>query len=382
MVIVAKDALSKKETRLAYLLPILDKILKNRQHETEAMGPIAFIAARTSCDVQMIAKLITGADAGLSVVELFGASDKKAELMNGCDVLVTTPQAFRRLVERISLKIIDKERVKFVVFDGVDAMLPAHESELGGIVKTCTSQPDKNPQVVVTAAEWMKEIEFKFASLVQPNHLVVCIESFIEAAAFAGCKVAMEASGSEQEMIAQLAAHLSSGAYKTKRTVVLTKDLKSSKVLAEKLAAGNVAVSLANDENFTSVKISWPRKTKDFNVLVTSDKILAKMNLRCGLELIHFGVPASWTSFSNRFALLLDQIYAHLANKTAKNVPCTKILLDDANGLEFTQLIKFLHARKLAMIPDALIESVEVSWKEIYFTPPTLWSSFDLHIKW
>lgn len=360
MVIVGR---TKNDATLAYVPAIVNAMETNRNQVT-GIGPVVVVITKLSTDVKMISKMCTRISPELKVVEVFGVDDKKMELLNGCDLLVATPAGFGRLVEGVSIKLFDKERVQIVIFDGIDTMMQSCKSEINAVVRTCThgrSQTESNPQIIVTSCEWMKEIETILMSCMHPSNMVICIENFIEAAACVGCTVAMEISPNLESKISKLQDSLKSGVFKSNRTIVVANDAEGAKMLTKEFNKASLQVTSADEENHEASKMSWLQQPKGgFSILVTCDSVLKKMELRNAQHLIHFSVPKSWQLLSQRFAALLDQFYSRLEKKSDKTALSTRIFLDDESNLEFAQLVNFLKTRRLANVPDVFINSVKV----------------------
>lgn len=354
--ILHNDRIEERISTLAYLPAILNS-LETHRGVPQAMGPIAIIVAKSSAAVKAIAKLSLDISPGVNIVQAFGVSDKLVDLMNGCDLLVTTPPAFVRLSQGTSLDIFDKQRIKHLIFDAVDAMLEAFDSEMHSIIKTCTYGPMRapsNPQIIVTSSRYVREIKAKFEPLMEPKKRVICINDYIEAAAYFECEFELMHTTSEEDKLVEFLKLFEDRSYKNQRTAVATIDETSMEPLARRLKLAGVEHSISAD--------SWMLQKKgSFHVLLINDENLKSMNLTCAEHLIHFSLPKSWRFFTHRFSLLRDQMYLRYDKKedrTAPPAPHTKILLVDDNAAEFTKLISFLRSRQLMKITDRDYSSI------------------------
>lgn len=355
---------ARSEPAMDYLPAIVNLVQSNRSEEKQGIGSVAVVIAKNKAHGASIAKALKIVE-GISVVEALNSIDKIiVDFMNGCDFLVTTPAMFGRIIDGVSWNVFDKNRLKHVIFDGIDGMMNLFQTEVNAIIRACTSgrsNPEKNPQIIVTSNIWMKEIEFKLLSLMSPSKTVLCIDNFIEAAAFVGCKFSVaKPSLNLEDKLLKLVEHFKQKSHKKLKTIVVTNNDENMKIVAERLKK-IVQVLAADKSNSSEVKTKWSLENgAELSVLVTNDAVLSKMELRNVQNLIHFDVPKSWSSFVNRFGVLMEQIYKIL-EKTVDQPPVTKVFLDDDNVDQFAEIINFLHVRKLAKIPEIALEHVKVS---------------------
>lgn len=363
--VVVKNTTFDDTLKYTYLPMVLNAILSIREkRDLNAMGPVAVIITKSSSDVEKISKLCSQFAPGIDVVQVIGTSDKKVELMNGCDVLVTTPPAFCRLLIDVSVNLFDKERIKHLIFDGLDSFIQPFGTEIMRIIRCCTfmkSMPEKNPQVIVTSDVWVKQIKSIFLPMIPTTKLIVYIENFIEAAAYAECKFTMESCGNDEDKSKKLVKMLEEKTYAKHRTVVVAKDFK----FANRLEEANVDFLVADKDNFEAVKREWLKQTSGISsILITNDLILDRMKLRNVEHLIHFDIPASWSVFSKRFAALLDHIYLHLQTRSETDsescAPRSKIFIDEGSWVEVAELIRFVQSRGLATISVETLETIKV----------------------
>lgn len=357
MVIIAdKNSISDERS----FTPVIVESVKNQPHGFE---PVAIIIVKTSSEVERISKICSKMDGEIRIVAASGSADKKFELMNGCDLLVSTPPAFCRLMKGIGQNLIlDKNRLQHLVFHRIDTMIEQFESDINMVIRTCTTKKDNNPQIIVTSPRWMTKIKTKLMRLMNPNNLVVCFEDFLEAAAFVNCSVVIESVPDAETKKTKLEEALEKGFYKERRTIVVTNDESSSKNLSDFLK-GDVQVLLADERNYKTIKTDWmQRRVGNYSVLVVSDSVLSKMELRNVHNLIHFSLPPSWERFSRRHATLLDLFYANLGKTlTRETKPSIIIYMDDELVDEFAVLVSFLQSREMVDVPVDLLETVKVS---------------------
>lgn len=373
MVIIG-DKESMSEERL-YTAPIVNSLTGEYK---DGLGPVAIMVAKTLAEVETLAKVCSQMVEKLRVVTASlsfscshlqdGPVDKKFELMNGCDLLVTTPAAFSRLIDGVTPSFIfDTKRIRHLVFQRIDTMLQPFESEINAIIRTCTSGRDKteiNPQIIVTSSRWMKDIKSKLMSLMKVEHMVVCVEDFMEAAAFVGCDVFLQSVLNIDDKNNKLRRILDKGDFKSRRTLVVTNDEKTASDLIDFFneKADEIFFLSADEKNYNQIKLQWEQQCSgSYSILVLSDRVLDMMELRNVESIIHFTLPSQWERFSQRHAVLLDNFYASLRKESSRKASIA-IYLDDECADEFSVITTFLLSRQMANIPASVIDNIEVTF--------------------
>lgn len=369
IVIVPASGSSPVLSPMTFLPPLLNNIIV-KVGEVAGAGPTAIIVAKSSSDVKEIMRFCTRLAPHLKI-DVLGFETKAVQLINGCDLLLSTPLAFVRIVEGSKINLFNRDRIRTLVLHEADKIVEKFDPEVNEIVRRCThghKNVDKNPQIIVTSNVWFKNIE-KFKLLIAPSKLNLCVESFIEAAAVCGIKIVLEISTNNETKFASMCNDFKSGNYKNKRTVVVVNDEKSFKYLKEKFGEGSIQVSLADQSNFENVKTTWLReKTGKHSVLIATDATIGAMQLSRVQDLVHFSIPATWSTFAHRFSTLISNFYEVLEKKIEPNSMGTKIFIDEEKNVrEFAHLVKFMQLRKMESIPATMIESLEVGLLSFLF---------------
>lgn len=311
-----------------YLPVLLNNVIRSPscRAKPEFMGPVALILAHNSSKADEIAKTCENTVRNLKVIKATGlCDDKKGEIINGCDILVTTPPAFSRLTNNVSLKIIDVNRLKHVAFDGYHQISSKFESDVNRILKFCMCDSEKVPQIIVTSGMFKAEIRQKFLNQLPRERTVVCIDSFIEAAVYAGIEINVEICDTFDKI------------------EILMKD-------------GNLnnALIIAKDEEVGKLKdILSSVKEK---VSVTTDSSLASSNTKSIGNLIHFSAAKNWKTFVKRFETMSTKIADKLYGKDVKLT--ATVLFDEQDIAEFESLMTFMMDRKLFKGNPQLLEVI------------------------
>lgn len=354
MVIVAKY---KNDATFAFLPAVVSLLIANQEF-TDEVGPRAIIISKSSAEVKEIVRLCSQLAPSLSIVQVYGRDDKVAEVLNGCDLLLSTPKAVHQICQEASLYLPFIDRLQHLVFDGVDLMMQSCEMEVKEIVSFCLKGrlgAENRLQIVFTSNKWVKDIETKVISPELMKDVVLCIEDFIEAAACVGCEFSMEFCKTLEERIENLEKLLENPKFKSTRTILVTNKPED---IRDKLRELSV---VADETNYQTVKRAWTQQSvKKFPLLITNDLVLQKMELRNFQHLIHFTVPKSWEDFTRRFEVLLDQVYFQRETKSIETLPTTKIFLDDKNVMQFAKIVDFLKSRKFLKVSEAAVAYAKV----------------------
>lgn len=346
---------------LCYLPPILNNFKATRIQAKNAMGPIVLIVTKSSSNVKAIAKMCQQLDPELNVVSAYGMQNKKYDII-GCDVFVTTPPAFHRLNEGLTIKLFDKDRIKQLIFDGFDSMIVDFKLELSKVFGACASieaKSESSTQIIATSKTWVKEMSTKLMSYVPPEDFVTCIESCFEAAASSGCNITLEINSNVQEKLAKLFEVLNSNSYTFTRTAIVVGNEEDLNYLASEFK--KLPYNFTQADETTNVKLHWLTESSgNFTILITTDSALNRMNIQNVQYLIHYTLPSNWNIFTKRFNCLLDQIYLQMQKKATCGFS-SKIFLNDQNINEFLQIINFLQARNLLKDAEKFLPLITVS---------------------
>jgi superfamily II DNA/RNA helicase len=293
--------------------------------------------------------------------------------MNGCHLLITTPPCFQRFTQTELWHLFNKDRIKHLIFDEIDSMTKLFLGEIMTIFKFCTrgyASPELNPQLIITASSWTKQIE-KFMTLVCDPMFV--IGAYIEAAVYTGCVFNLKKYTNDEKAM-KLIEFLDDDLYVTQKTVVVVNDQNDINELQHHLLGHHIGyvvlTSKSTREDIEAVTKNWlAEKSGRMTVLVLTDDAIVASNVKCAQFLIHYSLPATWSLFSKRFVASFDYYQRYLSKKdcgisTSSDVPCVKIMLDEVNWLEIPHLVEFMLDRKLiAQVPPAIADLVSVRKK-------------------
>lgn len=344
--------ISSKQDCLTYLLPLI--LLLNRK-KGDHLGPIAIIFTNSSSRIDEIAmQCEIYARRNISVIKAVGlCKDKKIELMNGCEILITTPPAFIRLVNNnASYKIIDENTLKHVVFDNFDQnSLNIFEKELNVIFKS--QYATKMPQTIIVSKTYSNGLKTKILSQLPASDTVKCMDNYLDAAAFVGLSISIEISADPHDKINKL---ITTDFDAYKKNIIVVSDFNTLSVLEETLTVK--AIKCDNPK----IADIWDESSQN-NILIINDAILNDSIIQNADNLIHYDLPfnlglAITTSdqFSKRFKVFQNEIYKRLNSQEEATALKTKIILSNENVSQFEELINLLIGRNLLKANEKVIE--------------------------
>lgn len=368
-IIIISASTSSSVSIMTFLPPLINNLMVNkaeepRLHNKSSTRPTAILIASTSSQINDIQRMCTSFAPMLKIAVL-GMESKAIQIINGCDLLLSTPAAFVRTVEGTTIDLFERDRIKTLAFIGVDQMRK-FDSEINEIVRRCSygsKNVEKNPQIIVTSNVWFKNIA-KFKALIPPSRLVLCVESFIEVAALSGIKIALEISSSNEAKFGSTRKYLESVNFKTKRTVVVVNDDATLEYLVQKFGETSVPAKTALVSSSEVDKRNWLQEERgNFSVLIATDAVLEAMRLNQVQNLVHFSLPRTWSIFTQRFSTLMCNFYKSIEKKDDSKTVATKIFIDEEKNVkEFVHLVKFMESREMDGIPPAITESVKVKF--------------------
>lgn len=360
---------AKSGKTFSYLPAILTSVVSWEEGQTpSAQGPIGIIIVRSSREVEILYKycLKLLPREKLAIIKAFGkwnCHNKKVDLFNGCDLLITTPPCFSRLAEGESIRMFSRNRIKHLVFDGLDSMHEIFEKEIKDIIKTCTwgeKHVDTNPQLVITST---RADNIRSYMRLSPDPIVI-IGSFVEAAVYSKCRFTI-IKNSHEEKLDRLAVYLKRNRWQMKKTLVVLNSQLELEHVAEFLRKNDLAFSYIDNKAMPSDVIEsckcWVReKPGKMTIMLAIDEVLPECKWKCVDVLIHFSLPSTWSRFSRRFSTMNEAFLDFVTGKTSRN-PYTIVMLDDRNAKEIPRLIAFAEDRKLLeVIPEDIKILVKV----------------------
>lgn len=348
MVIVGRESSGKT---LSYLPAILSSIVSDIEKDNEdssdvEVGPVGIIIVNSCSEAEVIVKhinkLVSHDLRTVKITSKFNCAIKKIKA-NTCDLLITTPECFLRLVVR-------NNRLKYLV---IDESLGMKKELLNNIIVTCTSgknHPELNPQIIVTSTTWSEKLEAFMELSCNPIVVIGCL---VEAAVYAKCHFQIVTDSFENKFD-RLLHILQQPPWQLVKTLVVFDHQNELNYIAHRLKTCNIPF-LAQDEEIDNMsKIGWETQESDeMTVLLATDLSISNSNLRKVQLLIHFSLPKKWSTFSDRFLVMVNRFQKSMEvnEETNEGKTTTVIMLDNKNVELLPQVIEFVEERKLVKVP-------------------------------
>lgn len=356
---------------MTFLPPLLSLLsVKSKPHDEATQGPIAIVITNTSREVEALyclcRQLLPIKD--VKIVKSFGIwnfKDKCIELLNGCDLLITTPSCFTRFTESVTIKMFDRKIIKYLVLENLDLMYEKFKTELEVILKICTTGtefPKNNPQIIITATCWQDFLNSFSKFSTNP---VIIIDPYIEAALFAKSRFTISRK-SIKEKDQQILSYFGQYEWRHHKTAVVFSQQDEIDNFQTLLSSRSLAFEILDRSTLEyNIEVWNCQKAGKMTILLILDSVLTHVNIECIQILIHYSLPETWSAFSRRFALSVDyyKSYKDLTLKNKENQPRAIINLDENNVNEIPRIIHFLSDRRLVQqIPAHIQNEAQVNF--------------------
>jgi superfamily II DNA/RNA helicase len=338
------------------------------------IGPTAIIFVKTSREIQLIKQLCTQlmTSPKLEIVTAAGIWNLKKKvlaLINGCDLLITTPPCFERLADCGAVNIFDRDKIRYLVFENLNGLQEKFEGEIERIFKRFVEHApaeDSQVQLIITATKWVESLR----SLYKQSYInVLLISDFIEAAIMARSRFQVVVE-KEESKDANLLDRLKKYEWSHQKTLIIfdkiSEIIEFRKLLETEAPEINfVAVDSNEKSDLTKSMISlWQREPRwRMTLLLMNDEVFQRLfaEIEHVEVIIHYSMTKTWTKFSRRFAASIEIYKQHVELPSEMKRPTAIILLCDENIREFSSLHKFLQDRRLfKQLSDEIQQKVQI----------------------
>ncbi|KAG5675062.1 hypothetical protein PVAND_004999 [Polypedilum vanderplanki] len=326
-----------------YLVPLLAKILSDPDYKSTAsnIGSVAIIFASCIANVEKIARFCKEYASNAKIIIATGiCEEKRFELINGCDILITTPSAFGQLNKNISINLLNKT-LKYVVYNNFHQLASKFEQHINKILKMFLNLTQR-PQFLVTSDSLTNALKCKLINHLQKSETILCVDdNHIEAASFVGMNISIEFISKQDNLY-----EIFSKSYinhKGKTVIVSSDDEICKNFERQELSERELKFIYCNNAD---VMKEWSKNAVVNKILVISDKNLERFNVKCAQNLIHYDLPNNWTLFSRRYRVLTNSIIDKLDAKDCSL--SSKIFLHDENIEQFVNLMNFVTSQNLS----------------------------------
>ncbi|XP_046403020.1 uncharacterized protein LOC124168773 [Ischnura elegans] len=381
---------------LGYLLPLISFMLSPDLYNEvpKGNGPMVLILCPSWNVVAQINDycmwLLENVHMPARVIPVYGGmeDEQTIPLINGCEILITTPRCFLRIIAKSRI-ITNFDRLCHLVFDETDTMMKKFLPEVKEILRECQLllkkrarlAAESNPsgdsdlyqvvKFVAASKTWCPQMESFVTNIIEKP--LLCIGSYLEAAVFAQLKPTLHIVGYQDcvsltpsksncdiEEVDNVILGILKKSLGFEKFVVACESVEDVQRLAPKIIelGANLLVVHERQLHFdiAETRQTWlgSQLSGALPVLLISDGPLAEFNIGNADHLVHVGVPCdSKTKFGLRFSTLMDN-YRDIFSKDNKKSNCSVDIVVDINqpDLEIFGLIEFLQRLGMSIPPE------------------------------
>ncbi|XP_067007566.2 putative ATP-dependent RNA helicase TDRD12 isoform X2 [Anabrus simplex] len=347
---------------LAYMAPLVGFMLQKDSYIDlpKGCGPLILILCSSSSSAQNVydacSEIIVEHKEDISVLVTYGGGaeqEQMVHLLNGCDILISTPRCLLRLLEYDG-SITNLKRVAHLVFDEADILSLKYLPEMKEVLTRCSAVLKKRKgkasrmQIVAASQKWCPALES--LARVIPKSPTICISSCLEAAVYARLQPHLHfVDDANRTSIVKDILKNQMGLYKTVVVCHSSAEVEDLALLLEPVC-DNIIVAHGNMSHIKKQEVfrKWNHSVPGRHpVLVCSDSVLYDVKLQDALWLIHYSLPSdSKTVFGFRFSCLMDNFrdLINTGGNKAETLDCSVHILLDENSTH--QLPSIIHLMK------------------------------------
>lgn len=369
---------------LAYLIPLVSRILTECDYRLlpKGVGPLMLILASTWKGASRIyeqIKLLTAGTVGPRCTVLYagGSEKKEEEIVNGCEILVATPNSFLRYLENYKGQIVNLRRCCHLVLDDGERLLDKYAPEVAKVLNEFwNSLAYRSPkirieQIIVCSTMWTKCLDLFLHKLLADRSPLVIFSSFFEAAIYA--QVQTITHYAELRMHQGILLDILEG-NKSQRVVICTSTRETAIALNRLLSLACVYSLLLHDQlpmaRISEVSREWMGENTRIQtpVLVVQDNVLCLAKIRDATVLVHYDMPTiSKSTFGFRYSCLASNMRSFRAKDNISlpaEGPVAHMILSSNNSKPSLQLVEFL-TKCGSSVPDKLVELAAQKQSEV-----------------
>ncbi|XP_018320411.1 putative ATP-dependent RNA helicase TDRD12 [Agrilus planipennis] len=264
-----------------------------------------------------------------------------------CDILVATPKTLFWLLHS---RIVNLKRLcHFVIEDG-DVILQKFSKEMELIFRNVQNMLEHrlcnySVQMIVASEKWNVHLEKLIKKL---NYIpTICINNYLEAALYG--RVNFEFVFVKEHHKKMQVVDIIESKMHLHKTIILCNRQSEVKDVLEYLQLKSISAVEINSSNskeeIYEYEKSWMNPNAQNFVLLCTDEVYRHfLNITDATLLIHYSLPSSWTYFSDRFKVMVDNISSPLSFKQMdENLYCkTYIFMDQSCEMQFPRLVQLL----------------------------------------
>ncbi|CAH2084175.1 unnamed protein product [Euphydryas editha] len=352
-------------------LPAVCRFISDANSDGGSVGPLCIIVCATAKSVAYIedlAKMFLGLDS--KVLGCYAGVDDlhiTTQLLNGCDLLISTPSSLIRLMQLTDYGV-DLRRLSIFVFDDCEHLALTYEDEIKyfllKIKETIKSRANNELKVqyIIASRVWC---DFMGPLAKKTPDTVISFSAFQECVLYskASTSVSFVENDNKLDVVFEFLNQINT----SKKTVIVCKSDDEVKLLETVLKRSKYVVFACNNNmtvhDLYNLSLAWADYEEPLvgPILICCDGNLTHMNIADAHHLIHFSLPQLFSMFCKRFCVLNDN-YPSIF-KVENEIVKIKIILDTSNVEKLPKIVNFIK-RCTNNIPDFLDEICNKVLKE------------------
>lgn len=356
-------------------MPAICNLIADNDCVIPGTGPICIIVCATAksvSSVERLARLFLNRTQNKVLACYTGMNelDLTTSLLNGCDLLITTPSLLVRLLQSAEFGI-DLSRLTTFVFDDCERVAEVYGMEIKFFLVRIKEMlrnrtvKELKVQYILASRVWS---DFMEPLAKKAPDTVVCIGAFQECVLYS--KVNTTASFLTKDKKTDSVLEFVNKTDRTKRTIIVCRSDDEVEQLEKTLTSAKYTVFACNTtmtvQDLYNLNISWNeyKDTLSSAIMVCCDDNLSHMNITDAHYLVHYSLPDLFSNFSKRFSVLNDN-YGSIFKQDNESVKI-KMLLDVDNTEQLPKILHFIK-RCTNDVPEVLekICSSVLSKKEL-----------------
>ncbi|XP_069113789.1 putative ATP-dependent RNA helicase TDRD12 isoform X2 [Argopecten irradians] len=351
---------------LAYLAPLLTDLLKpsNYKDIPTGNGPYAIIIVPFWKSAQMVydvTQTLLRDKNSFRVLVVYGGGNEESQvvpLINGCELLITTPRSLSRLLQQ---KYTHLERLCHVVIDDADIVLEEFREEIQDFMTTYSCVVEEHVErsapreVLLFSSCWCNMVN-SFTDAFMPDPTLI-ITSRFEAAVYGRVKHIPLLWKTEQ-LMPQFLELVSSLAQDHSKIIIFCSNVNKTLLIHKMLKSRSLYSLLTHDKMDTleleQIGGEWAGPSTNGRILICTDESVEELKLVDARAIIHFDLPSSKTKFGNRLSTMSKYYYNSSNKEKVADIEPTSYVLITEESVQQVETILQLLKRTKSKIPRNL----------------------------
>ncbi|XP_068621938.1 putative ATP-dependent RNA helicase TDRD12 [Battus philenor] len=332
-------------------LPAVCRLLSDSYLDSlDSVGPTCIIVCATAksvCAVEKLAKKFLGAQK--KVLSCYSGVDEShvtMSLLNGCDLLISTPSFLVKLLQASDFGI-DLRRLATFVFDDCERLGEVYGNEVKFIIFTIKEtlknriNKELKVQYIVASRQWC---DFMKPLAKKAPYSVVCIGAFQECVLYS--KACMTVNFVQQKNKVNTVHEFLDDIDLTKKIVIVCRTDEEIIELKKSLRKYNNTVfacdSTMSIQDMHHLRVAWDEYEEPLSgpILLGCDDTLTHLNVTDANYLLVYSLPNMFSSFCRQFSVLNDN-YPSIFNANKATIKI-KILIEESNLEQLPKICEFI----------------------------------------